>query len=157
MKTKEELMSMSADEFDKYMCQTYPEMFINRNLPMSQTCMCWGFCIGKGWYSVLDSLCSEIKLIQKTTGIIVIFDQIKEKYGGARFYCHVDTEKSILSKEETSTWDKIIDTLVSYAESKCDYICASCGKDRYEIISIGGWTYDECSECLKKDKGGRTT
>ena len=79
-------LEMSPDDFDKYMCRTYPEMFVDRNKSMQMTCMCWGFCIGKGWYYYLDELCKKLKVINKYTGVGVIFSQIKEKYASGRFY-----------------------------------------------------------------------
>jgi len=56
---------------------------------MNQTCMCWGFCIGKGWYYHLNKLCSRLDLIQKRTGIKVSWLQIKEKYASGRFYHNI--------------------------------------------------------------------
>lgn len=85
----ERFLKMSEEEYDKYMCTTYSFAFGHRGKPMSQTCMCWGFCIGKGWYYLLDRLCYKLSIMQKHTGYGVIFDQIKEKYGTARFYYHI--------------------------------------------------------------------
>jgi len=143
---------MSQKEFDEYMCRTYPEMFCERNLPMSETCMCWGFCIGPGWYNALDTLCHNLELIQKQTYIHVIFTQIKEKFGGARFYHRIDTTQCVLNNQDIQSWTNIIDDCISRAEAACDHICASCGKDKYDMININGWPYDICKDCyLKKN------
>jgi hypothetical protein len=48
-------------EKDDYLCTTYPELFVERNLPMQQTCMCWGFECGDGWFNILNALCSNIQ------------------------------------------------------------------------------------------------
>lgn len=48
-------------EYDEYLCKTYPKLFAERNLPMDQTCMCWGFSHGDGWFGILKALCSNIE------------------------------------------------------------------------------------------------
>lgn len=49
------------DELDKQLCETYPYMFQERNMPMSNTCMCWGFAHGDGWFNIINQLCSNIE------------------------------------------------------------------------------------------------
>lgn len=49
------------DELDKKLCSDYPKLFRNRHLPMTQTCMCWGFECGDGWYNIINTLCMEIQ------------------------------------------------------------------------------------------------
>ena len=46
---------------DKYLCETYPKLFVERHLPMTETCMCWGFEHGDGWFHIVDSLCGAIQ------------------------------------------------------------------------------------------------
>jgi hypothetical protein len=48
-------------ELDKLLCEKYPKMMVNRNLPMTETCMCWGFDCGDGWYNILDQLMGNIQ------------------------------------------------------------------------------------------------
>jgi glutaredoxin len=45
---------------DNYLCKKYPKIFVNRNKPMTETCMCWGF-PGDGWFYIIDSLCHNIQ------------------------------------------------------------------------------------------------
>jgi hypothetical protein len=156
-------MAMSREEYDKYMCEKYPVMFKERYLPMTQTCMCWSFGIGKGWYSTLDDLCKTLDIIGREFGLSVVFSQIKEKFGGARFYYSVECHLTIWQKikrffarkrfdERLMFWNKIIDDTVNYYESSCDYVCAECGEHKYDMISLGSWVYDSCEKCLEKDK-----
>jgi hypothetical protein len=49
------------NELDNALCAKYPKIFVERNLPMNQTCMCWGFDHGDGWYNIIDMLCSNIQ------------------------------------------------------------------------------------------------
>lgn len=49
-----------SPHLDKKLCQKYPKIFAQRNLPMSQTAMCWGIDTGDGWYNIIDMLCAAI-------------------------------------------------------------------------------------------------
>ena len=51
----------TIDELDKFLCETYPKMFVDRNKSMQETCMCWGFEVGIGWSNILQVLCSLIQ------------------------------------------------------------------------------------------------
>ena len=48
-------------ELDKLLCERYPKMMVNRNKNMQETCMCWGFECGDGWFNILDQLMSQIQ------------------------------------------------------------------------------------------------
>lgn len=48
-------------ELDAALCAKYPKMFVNRNKSMQETCMCWGFECGEGWYNIINQLCGNIQ------------------------------------------------------------------------------------------------
>jgi hypothetical protein len=48
-------------ELDEELCRKYPKIFRDRHAPMNQTCMCWGFAHGDGWYNIIDTLCANIQ------------------------------------------------------------------------------------------------
>lgn len=48
-------------ELDKLLCERYPKMMVNRNKNMQETCMCWGFDCGDGWFNILDQLMGNIQ------------------------------------------------------------------------------------------------
>jgi len=48
-------------ELDKLLCERYPKMMVNRNKDMKETCMCWGFECGDGWFNILDQLMGDIQ------------------------------------------------------------------------------------------------
>jgi hypothetical protein len=48
-------------ELDKLLCEKYPKMMVNRNKSMQETCMCWGFECGDGWFNILDQLMGNIQ------------------------------------------------------------------------------------------------
>jgi hypothetical protein len=49
------------NELDKLLCEKYPKMMVNRNKSMTETCMCWGFDCGDGWFNLLDQLMGNIQ------------------------------------------------------------------------------------------------
>ena len=42
--------------YDKYL-----KIFGQKDLPMTQTAMCWGINCGDGWYNIIDNLCWHIQ------------------------------------------------------------------------------------------------
>jgi len=48
-------------KLDKLLCEKYPKMMVNRNKSMMETCMCWGFECGDGWFNILDQLMGNIQ------------------------------------------------------------------------------------------------
>ena len=145
---EQKLASMCSVEFDKYMMSNYADMFKNRNRQEDQKViapMNFGFEIGSGWHHVLDSLCKKLKIIQDLTGYVCIFDQIKEKFGGARFYYHIELmdENKRFTPEQGKEIEGIIENLVSQYEEYCDYVCEELGTnvDAGEKVRVGSWYY----------------
>lgn len=139
---EQKLVNMSPEEFNDYMMLNYPDMFKNRYPPPNPTVilpMYFGFEIGPGWRHVLDSLCSKLKVIQKLTGYVCVFDQIKEKWGGARFYYHTEVPEN----DRNSIIPVMIEDLVNKHEEYCDYVCEELGTniDSWEKIHVNGWYY----------------
>jgi hypothetical protein len=130
------------EELDKALCEKYPKIFADRYKPMTETCMSWGFDIGDGWYQIIDILCRQIqhhvdwKQAQKDKykrgdGCPqVVAVQVKEKFGGLRFYYNGG--------------DDVVDGMVRMAESWAAHTCEVCG-------NIGsargeGWIRTLCNE-----------
>jgi hypothetical protein len=127
------------DEFSKKMEATYPQMF---SRPYG------GFAIGKGWWPLIEKLCSTIQhhvdwVNSTRTNLLnanpyghpipeecpqVTVAQIKEKFGTLRFYY--------------DGGDDYVSGAVSLAESLTGHLCEDCGgfgKRRH-----GGWVRTLC-------------
>jgi hypothetical protein len=123
-------------ELDEYLCKTYPKMMVNRNKDMQETCMCWGFECGDGWFPILNQLMGNIqhhidwKNRKEEVVAQVTLDQVKEKFGTLRFYY--------------SGGDDYISGLVSMAESMSGVTCETCGKPG--TSTGGGWIKTACPE-----------
>lgn len=48
-------------QLDEALCAKYPKLFRDRYAPMTETCMCWGFDCGDGWYNIINQLCANIQ------------------------------------------------------------------------------------------------
>lgn len=74
------------EELDKKLCEQFPEIFKDRHGNMKETCMCWGFSHGDGWYYIVEKLCKNLENIRKKYDIHVKAVQVKQKNGTLRFY-----------------------------------------------------------------------
>ena len=97
--------------------------------------MMYGIDCGHGWYTLIDALCYTIEMnLGFTTSFKVV--QIKEKYGGLRFY--------------TVGGDEKIQGMISLAESMSYNICEICGNAGK--LRDGSWIRTLCDEHAKKRK-----
>lgn len=139
-------------ELDKYLCNKYPLIFKDRNAPMNKTCMCWGF-PDDGWFFIIESLCDQIqttidrnnkrvkKYEEEESKLItqVVATQVKEKFGGLRFYVDGGNED--------------IYTIIHAYESLSYTVCELCGKMDETVICTGrGWFKTLCYECRKPEE-----
>lgn len=124
------------DELDKQLCEKYPKIFVNRNGLPTETLMCFGFEHDDGWYDILDALCGQIQnhldwVNRKEESVSqVVAVQVKEKFGGLRFYY--------------DGGDDIVDGMVRMAESWAAHTCEVCGNKG--VIRGGGWLRSLCDE-----------
>jgi hypothetical protein len=133
------------DEFEKRMTENYPKMFAQ---PYG------GFCVGEGWWPILEALCGQIqshidwknqtreRLLKENPYNHPIPDevkqvtiaQIKEKFGGLRFYYDGGDEQ--------------IYGMVRMAESWAAHSCEECGKPGKSRNT--GWIRTLCDEHAKE-------
>ncbi len=124
------------DEFVKRMETQYPKMFSEAY---------GGIAVGAGWWHIIESLCGNIqhhlnwKNKESETVPQVQVMQIKEKFGGLRFYY--------------DGGDDEISGMVRMAESWADQTCETCG-NKGERRS-GGWIRTLCDEHEAKYKVAR--
>ena len=127
-------------ELDQLLCEKYPKMMVNRNKNMQETCMCWGFECGDGWFNILDQLMGNIqhhidwKNRKEEVVAQVTLDQVKEKFGTLRFYY--------------SGGDDAIDGMVRMAESMSGVTCEECSAPAQ--THGPGWIRTICKPCETK-------
>ena len=84
-----------------------------------------------GWYDLLDHLCYMIDDRQVKVGLDIHVSQIKEKFGGLRFYCYGG--------------DDVVYYLVDFASKLSYTVCEQCG-NRGKLRNEHGWMYTACDE-----------
>ncbi len=113
------------EAFAQRMEERFPKMFSEQY---------GGFAVGKGWWPILEILCANIQQHldwkNRESELIpqVVVEQVKEKFGGLRFYYQGG--------------DEYIHGMVTMAEAWADSCCEECcapGKRR-----DGGWIRTLC-------------
>ena len=113
----------------KYLLETYPGLYSQYKLPMNQTCMCWGFECGDGWFDIVNNLSKKIAEIAPNVEAV----QVKEKFGGLRFYINGGNDD--------------VYTLINNAEDLSYKTCEDCGSVE-NVTQTRGWIHTLCQLCL---------
>jgi hypothetical protein len=142
-----------SPEKDAELCKKYPKIFRDRHESMQNTLMCWGFECADGWFDLIDTLCSDIQnhvdwaiKLQRSAldrgeikeedlipeeDMQVVAAQVKEKYGGLRFY--------------VNGADDTVSGMITMAESMSYRLCEECGKPGRP--NNDGWVRTQCEDC----------
>ncbi len=103
-----------------------------------ETLMCFGFECDDGWFDLIWKLCENIE--KELKYLYILYDeepfkvvQVKEKFGGLRFYTNWETEE--------------ISNLIETAEEKSYTICEICGGEG--SLRRGGWLKTLCDKHAK--------
>jgi hypothetical protein len=122
-------------ELELKLVEKYPTILQDYGGDMQKTCMHWGMECGDGWYNLLDNLLEKLDYISNHSGVQVIADQIKEKFGTLRFY-YSTIIKTDLNIEPIV--DEIISDIIMCAERQSARICENTGKSG-TLCSRMGW------------------
>lgn len=88
--------------------EKYPDLYREKDLPMSETCMCWGLEVPEEWLPVIDKLSNTLTNTYTIGNGTATYrpkftaKQVKIKFGELRFYFESDLEmiKGELTVEE---------------------------------------------------------
>lgn len=165
-------------ELEKNLVESYPVIFQDYGGDARKTCMAWGIACGDGWYLLINDMCQKIMDTIGEHDIQVIATQVKEKFGGLRFYYVVIFKPSIFNKVSRKIrhlffkmklgrqyWKLVdfrkkhfykttiekISNIVEETEMKSYEICERCGNPGKRID--GSWVVTLCSSCHKKLSG----
>lgn len=106
----------------------FPDLFKEKDLPMTATCMCWGCEVSDGWEPIIRKACealSELKLPH------LRFTQVKEKYGTLTIYVN-DYQDDVVA-------------ILNKAEEESARTCEACGKPGK--VAGRSWLKCLCEEC----------
>lgn len=121
------------EELELKLVKKYPTLYSQYKGDVRKTCMAWGLTCGDGWYEIIDELSAKLE----PYGVVAA--QVKEKFGGLRFY---------LESYPEGKWEEI-QQLIQNAEMKSLAICEICGS---EDASRKGKFYIQtlCDKCFQE-------
>ena len=99
--------------------------------------MCFGFECGDGWYAIIDYLCK--RLLENGDPPEAV--QVKEKFGGLRFYVNSANNKQY--------------DLISEFENFSYRVCEKCGSTD-TVVQTKGWISSLCKNCIKEKENGKS-
>lgn len=144
------------EDLEKQLYELGPILYQEKDLPMQQTCMCWGFECPDSWFDLLKELTIELEssINNKYKGKYeCVAQQVKEKYGSLRFYGEIKILIENPTKDDLDLSNKLYEQfqeLVNKAEYKSEKICCECGKPATKTSS--GWIAHFCDDCAANFK-----
>jgi hypothetical protein len=164
-----------SPSLDKQLCEKYPNIFKNRYKDPTNSPICFGIQCGDGWYSIIDATCEALTYSYSTSAEIceedgkrlgiepnsfnnkyyidvespqVIADQVKEKFGGLRFYYHLehtDLIKELLDSKKNpdlgtvvTRYENYFDGVIHMAEVLASRTCEDTGREGEMHVTNGG-------------------
>lgn len=120
----------------------YPDLYAEKDLSIQESCMPWGMECGPGWFFIIKNLSAAITRISKD----VRATQVKEKFGGLRFYWR---SVNNLTEDQYESISRAVDA----AEEESYLVCEDCGS-KEDVQQSKGWIRTECGLCrLKRTMG----
>lgn len=125
-------------EHSRQLMEEFPELWKHIE-DLKSSLMAFGVACDDGWFSLIYQLCKDIMIEYNKQddkfkkGFYV--QQVKEKFGGLRFYISYGNKKIF----------ELIDTAESESYNTCE-VCGNPGK----LMRNNGWYKTVCEECAKK-------
>lgn len=85
-------------------------------------------CVGDGWVPIVEELVDTFKELDLGDRFEIV--QVKEKFGGLRFYYSFQPPEGAndIEIEMYKAQERLIDSFIRVAEYKCSKTCEVCGK-----------------------------
>ncbi len=124
------------EENEKKLVKEFPKLYEGCGKTTDESLMAFGFACDDGWFDLIYQLSKDITALDpKATA-----NQIKEKFGGLRFYATVQNEKAF--------------DLIHKAEKESYKTCETCGKKGILRKNLG-WILTLCLKHYKEIKKTR--
>lgn len=121
-----------SPELDNRLVTTFPNLYRQRYLSMRETCMCWGFEHGDGWFQIIWDLSEKLErmilALPEDQREHCSASQVKEKFGLIRFYLDGETDEMTAAIQE--------------AEDRSAVTCETCGAPGK--LTGTGWLRTAC-------------
>lgn len=122
-------------EKTKLLYKHHPRLYAERRLSTNHSCMSYGFMCEDGWYNIIKKLSLQLSEYSKRFHLSLRVTQVKEKFGGLRFY--------------VNHTDDYINRRISEAMSISFNTCEVCGSN--DRVKLCGRSYVQ-SLCFKHSK-----
>lgn len=108
---------------------SFPKLYRGKDLSLMESLIPFGFECEDGWFMILWNLSKELENINNLNlGYTIEATQVKEKYGGLRFY--------------VSGYNDAVSTLINRAEHQSYRTCEICGSPGR--LNDGSWKMVRC-------------
>jgi hypothetical protein len=107
---------MNKEQQNKLL-ESFPKLYRQYYLTVQESCMPWGFECPTHWFGPIYVLSKKLTEYMEATGITIEAAQVKEKFGGLRFYYDVIGE--------------------NIENRHYDYITEAIRQAEYEVDSLG--------------------
>lgn len=115
----------------------YNFSFFRLGEPITSPFRAFGFECGDGWFDIIKDLCERLDALNLSEEFEV--NQVKEKFGGLRFY--------VSGVEESKSEE--VHSLIYEAEEKSFSVCENCGASG-KTASKRDWLKTLCETCYSK-------
>ena len=119
-------------ENTKKLIDDFPNLYKQKDLPPIQSLMCFGFECGDGWFDLLCKLSEKLSKDHPEVEAV----QVKEKYGGLRFYINNGSDKAY--------------DLIDEAAAESYGTCENCGTKQNVTQNEVGWILTLCDNCREE-------
>jgi len=120
------------NKYEKEIFEAFPKLYRGKNEDITESLMGMGLGVGDGWKDIIYNLSENItEYCKKNDYNIPEIVQVKEKFGGLRFYLE-------------SYPDEKIRNMIRKAESESFQTCEECGKEGEK--RSGSWIKTLCDE-----------
>lgn len=121
--------------------EEFPKIFADKNKTPQESAMAAGITTGDGWFWLIHHLCRALQeCTDKDGSPQVVAFQVKEKFGGLKFYINNGSG----SNEQYS--------LIHFTESLSYSVCEECGSMADISLRKGGWIRALCDTCNERHK-----
>ena len=108
----------------------------------------YGMECNEGWKDIIERTHEKLSYIDPNYTIL----QIKEKFGGLRYYFSTLLEYDGIEK---NIMDDIVTAAEIEASRTCELCGANCNSDEVEVRVHNYWYFGYCKSCADKRTGGK--
>lgn len=130
--------NLSKEEFEKKLVERFPNLYRDMYGDRGTTCLSFGLECGNGWHQLIWNLSEKIEevllTLPESERINFKVAQVKEKFGGGRFYIDGINEK--------------ISSLIREFEVNTFKTCEECGETGIKRVK-GMWIYVSCENHIR--------